>query len=201
MKKNKNILILAAALMVLGVLIIYRILNPFTQPTVDKLTFTGKNNTTANDSRVSKKMNISQKDPVISKFLNKKETTGKTFNDLFSIYHPPHKMGKDFKYTKTQTDVSAVQKRPFIKDPAQIKKEQLQKAKDYITSYTLYGNYESENTRAVFLSKDKLVLLARVGDRLDGKYLIKDIQDTYIKFKALDLNETIHLDIREFSDE
>ena len=45
------------------------------------------------------------------------------------------------------------------------------------------------------------MLVAKIGDRLDGKYLIDDIQDNSIKIKALELNETIHLDMREFNNE
>ena len=70
-----------------------------------------------------------------------------------------------------------------------------------MASYTLYGIYKSENTKAVFLAKNKLILVARTGDRLDGKYLIDDIQDNHIKIRALDLNETIHFDMREFNNE
>ncbi len=45
------------------------------------------------------------------------------------------------------------------------------------------------------------MLVAQIGDRLDGKYLIDDIQDNYIRIKTLEFNETIHLDMREFNDE
>jgi len=83
----------------------------------------------------------------------------------------------------------------------EIKKENVQQIKEYISSYKVNGIYKSKNAKAVFLSKNKLVLVAKIGDRLDGKYLIDDIQDNYITIRALDLNETIRFEMREFNNE
>ncbi len=77
----------------------------------------------------------------------------------------------------------------------------MEEAKEYITSYKLYGSYQQNGTRAVFLSKNKLVLVAKIGDRINGKYLINDINNQQIMIKALDINKTFHLDLREFKNE
>ena len=179
--------------MLLTISIIYRVLNPFVQPRVDKLTFTGNMN-----SKISKVENAMEQtrqgksQTLVSKYLNKSRVSGKVEKDLFSIYRPPQKKKIKMSIKKdiqTQKIIETVKKDPVLE------------AKEYIATYTLYGIYKSEGTKAVFLSKNKLMLVARTGDRLDGKYLIDDIQDNYIKIKALDLNETIHFDMREFNDE
>ena len=179
--------------MLLIISIIYRVLNPFVQPKVDKLTFTGNKNTKISKVEDSIEQSRQSKSQTLAlRFLNKPKVSGKVYKDLFSIYRPPQK--KKIKMPvkidiQTQKMVEIVEKDPVLE------------AKEYIASYTLYGTYKSEDTKAVFLAKNKLVLVARTGDRLDGKYLIDDIQDNYIRIKALDLNEIIHLDMREFNNE
>ena len=193
MKLNKKYIIFVIVFMLLIISIIYRVLNPFVQPRVDKLTFTGnKSNKIIKAENTMEQTRQGRSQPLVSKYLNRSKTSEKVYKDLFSIYRPPQKnkikvlKNKNIKAQKT-IDI--------------IKKDPVSEIKEYIASYTLYGIYKSEDIKAVFLAKNKMVLVARTGDRLDGKYLIDDIQDNYIKIKALDLNETIHFDMREFNDE
>ena len=185
--------------LLLVIAIIYRLLNPFVQSKVDKLTFTGGKTGKTDSQRESGVItdkSKSGKQPLVSRFLNKPKVSAEVHKNLFSIYRPP-----------VQTDIND-EAQDIVNQDIQaghnidnLEKDSIQEIKEYISSYMLYGTYKSENTKAVFLSKDKLVLVAKKGDRLDGKYLIDDIQDNYIKITALELNETIHLDMREFNNE
>ncbi|MFH2059883.1 MAG: hypothetical protein ABIJ59_13395 [Pseudomonadota bacterium] len=196
MKFNKKYIIFSIALMLLIVSIIYRILNPFVQPRVDKLTFTGKKKAQPNNEYAIKKDFRNESQTLVSKFLNKPEVSGKVYKDLFAIYRPFQKVDKT-KAVKIVTNKNDQAQ----KTDSQIRAEAILEAKKYITSYRFYGIYTTKDTKAVFLAKDKLVVVARIGDRLDGKYLIDDIQDSYITITALDLNETIHFYMREFNNE
>ncbi len=194
-KIDKKLMIFIAAAFLLVISIVYRVLNPFEQQTVDRLTHTG-----IKGSKIQKqtKENItpekqSPSQDIVSKFLNKPKTSAKVYNDLFIIYQQPENFDKNH----TIDVLSNID----VQEPDIIKTNPVQQIKDYLCSYKVYGTYKSENIKAVFLSKDKLVLVAKTGDRIDGKYLIDDIQDNYIKIRALDLNETIHLDMREFNNE
>lgn len=71
-------------------------------------------------------------------------------------------------------------------------------AKGRLTEYQFYGSYEVGGTRAVFLGKNKMVVVARAGDRIEGKYLINKIEANEIKIKALDINKTFRIDVEEF---
>ena len=204
MKLSKKHIILILSVFLLIISIIYRVLNPFEQQKVDKLTFTGKKisktDIVAEKSLIPEKKSQSQTQhqpqTLVSKFLNKPEISAKIYKDLFSIYKPPSKQVAVKKvYIPVDKDIQTRQMTNIIK------KDSVQEIKEYLCSYRVYGTYKSENTKAVFLSKNKLVLCAKIGDRLDGKYLIDDIQDNYITIKALALNETIHLDMREFNNE
>jgi hypothetical protein len=193
MNLDKKQIIFIIVFMLLIISIIYRVLNPFVQPRVDKLTFTGnKNNKISKPDDTIKARRQNKPQALVLKFLNKSDISGKVYKDLFSIYRPPQK-------EKIKVPVKKdIQPEKIIEI---VKKDPVLEAREYIASYALYGTYKSKDKKAVFLSKNKLVLVARIGDRLDGKYLIEDIQDNYIKIKALDLNETIHLDMREFNND
>ena len=191
MRFNKKYIIFGIIFMMLIVSIIYRVLNPFVHPTIDKLTFTGNKSINLNKGDKTIKQSGEPKTLVL-KFLNKPKVSGKVYKDLFAIYKPPQK-----KKVKVSIDKD-IQGQKIIDV---VKKDPVLAVKEYIASYKLYGTYKSKDIKAVFLAKNKLVLVAKRGDRLDGKYLIDDIQDNYIKIKALDINETIHLDMREFNDE
>ncbi|MDA3915446.1 MAG: hypothetical protein PF690_00530 [Deltaproteobacteria bacterium] len=197
MKLSKKHIIFIIVVFFLMIAIIYRILNPFVQQEVNTLTFTGEKKSVKTDKAEHAILQAEkvESQTLVSKFLNKPEVSAKVYNDLFSTYKPPNKLAKKKKVNiPADRDIQNRQK-------LDIKKDSLQEIKEYITSYRVYGIYKSENTKAIFLAKNKLVLVAQTGDRLDGKYLIDDIQDNYIKIKALEFNETIRLDMREFNNE
>ena len=197
MKLSKKHIIFIMVVFCLMIAIIYRVLNPFVQQEVNILTFTGEGKSIKTDKAEHAILQAEkvESQTLVSKFLNKPKVSAKVYKDLFSIYKPPNKLAQKKKVSvPADGDVQNRQK-------LDIKKDSVQEIKEYISSYRVYGIYKSENTKAIFLAKNKLVLVAQIGDRLDGKYLIDDIQDNYIRIKALELNETIHLDMREFNDE
>jgi len=197
MRLDKKQILFIIVFILLIISIVYRVLNPFVQPRVDKLTFTGEkiSKTGSVEYKIDQNQH-SEPQTLVSKFLNKPENSGKVYNDLFSMYRDPQKLSE-------KNEVDALDNKDIQDQDAlgMIQQGSVLEAKEYIASYRFYGAYKSEGKKAVFLSKNKLVLVARIGDRLDGKYLIEDIQDNYVKIKALELNETIHLDMREFNNE
>ena len=192
MKFSKKNIIFLVALGGLLISFIYRITNPYVQPRVNTLTHTGK-------AKVPKRNQTkpSEDHTVVSRFFSKKQISGKVYKDLFSLYNPPPKPGEDKKPEAGEKDKEL--KSISLVDP--MEKDPLLAVKEYIVSYRFYGSYNRQGQRAVFLAKNKLVLVARTGDRIDGKYLIEEIQDDFIRIKALELNETIHIGIEEFTDE
>ena len=195
MKVSGRHILFFAVLAILAGVVFYRLQNPFVQKTTDQLTFTGKKNTSNKGVRhtvqpVQEK--IQKETSAFSLFLNKPEVSGEVHKDLFAEYRLP---------VKKRVSVKPAFKKEKPPEPRQPKTDPLVEARKAITSYELYGTFKEGGKKAVFLSKDKLVLVARTGDRLEGKYLIQDIQDTYITFKTLEMNQTLRLDMREFKDE
>ncbi len=146
-------------------------------------------------SEFSESLKPTYSDPLFAAFFHPSHISGVVRKNLFEIYRKPVPLKKaPIKIPEKQPDPDPIPVNlPEKEDP-------VKKVVDYITSFTFLGHYESGSRKAVFLSRNKLVLVARVGDRINGKYLIEQITDDKIKIKALDINETIHLDIKQFKD-
>ncbi len=190
MKINKQYIIFIIVFILLIISIIYRVKNPFVQEEISTLTYTGEKTAIIN-------LVPSQAGTLMSGFLNRSEFSGEIVNDLFSLYNGFNDFkgkteiwGPDGTFTQEQ----GINDEGIIDDP-------VTKISKDLLSYKFYGTYKSQGTRAIFLVRDKLVLVASVGDRIEGKYLIEELKDNYIRIKALDLNETIHIDMREFNNE
>lgn len=188
MKTGRKNIIFAAALGLLILSITYRLMNPYVQPRVKRLTYTGNGQETYKAGKV--KGSLEKRIPP-GDTGGKLKTSRRVYKDLFSVYTPPQ---------RDKPDNSAITTTPgkTIETGTQ---DPLGKIIDHITSYKFYGTYTSGKQKAVFLAKKKLVLVARTGDRIDGKYQIEDIQDDFIRIKALELNETMDINIREFNNE
>ncbi len=198
---GKRKLLFVVVLVLFAMILFYRFQNPYVQEEVDQLTYGRGSDISAEKfkSRVGadtgaqkKALDFSGRAAV---FFEKKEVKRGVQKDLFSIYSPPVKRKK----------VNTVKIRPQQKEASVTESENkanlIRNAREYLTSYRMYGSYKNNGTKAIFLGRDKQVLVARVGDRLDGKYLIDEIDNNKIRIKALDLNETIHLDMQEFKDD
>jgi hypothetical protein len=190
MKITRKNMIFFLALVLLILSIIYRLMNPYVQPRVAKLTYTGsiQRSETMKDLGAEKTKSNGVKEDLAG-ILKKVKTSPRVYRDLFALYTPAQTGQKE----KTVVSIP--------ESSAAIEKDPIGEFKDYIASYRFYGSYNSEGKKAVFLAKNKLVLVARIGDRLDGKYLIDDIQDDFIRIKALELNETIDVHLGEFNDD
>ena len=197
MKLNKQYIIFIIVFILLIIAIIYRVKNPFIQKEVDILTYTGEKKSKINLKQNKRQTGQRQSDTIVSRFLNRSEFSGESIKDLFSLYKNPEDL-QEKREIEGQMGKTIQDKRMINEDGGDDFVSEI--IKDLI-SYRFYGTYKSEDKRAIFLVRNKLVLVASIGDRIDGKYLIEDIQDNYIRLKALDLNEIIHIDIREFNNE
>ncbi len=177
------------------IFLIYRLMNPYVQPRVDTLTYTGKVDNSKNLPTKPGDDGAVAADPFGP--IKDNQLSDKVYKDLFSLYKPPKTDRKEKESIPEKKDSESKNiptLEPVTKDPAVAVKE-------YIASYRYYGSYDRAGEKAVFLAKNKLVLVARTGDRIDGKYEIDDIQDDFIRIKALDLNKTIDINIGEFYDD
>ena len=184
---------LAAAVVLLALTVVYRIMNPYTQDRVQNLTFTNGKGALERGDTSERMTNREPSDSIASRWLNRPRQSGKIVNNLF----PSIEKKEEKREEEMVTIIEPVELPVEIK----VAYDPVQRAKEHIASFTFLGTYQSGGKRAIFMGKDKLVLVARVGDRIGGNYLLEEITDSSVRIKALDINETIHLDIREFNNE
>ena len=218
MTLNKKHIVFGVSVVLLLAAVAYRAMNPFEQARVDTLTYTGAGpgqgiavlgskaqGSAAQEGTASGgKYHMVKKTPedpalrLADAFLNASPVSGAVHKDLFALYRSPETLQKEAQQP-AGTD-PAEKDTALPAEPEQVK-DPLEEVRNYLTSYRIYGGFEGEQEKAVFMAKNKLVLVAREGDRLDGKYLIEDIGDTHIRITALDLNRTLHLNLRDFNNE
>ena len=66
-----------------------------------------------------------------------------------------------------------------------------------LNDFKSFGYLESDEGITLFLERGKQILVVRKGDRIDGKYLIKDITRNELTITAMTINEDIHIDISQ----
>ncbi len=204
MDDRKRKMMFSLTLLVLLASVGYRIMHPYVQPRVDSLTHTGRMPITGNPiSSPEKKSGGGVKtqaysNRIFDQFFNQPVCSGEIVNDVFALHlrEKPQTTSSD-KIAHGLSGASG--KTPPVK-PAPSTSDLLKKTVDYLLSFTFLGGFQRGNEKAVFLSRGNQVLVAKIGDRINGKYLIKAIEDNAITIQALDINETIHLDMREFND-
>ncbi len=194
MRFTRKHMIFWAAAGLLLVSLIYRLMNPYVQPRVDTLTYTGRGSDFKKIKAEPGDERAVAADPFGSS--KGKAVSGKVYKNLFALYKPPQTAGQE-----KQSGGKQDRQLEITSLPGPVTKDPVFAVKEYLASYKFYGSYDSAGKKAVFLAKNKLVLVARKGDRIDGKYEIEDIQEDFIRIKAVDLNQTMDIKIGEFNDD
>jgi hypothetical protein len=68
-----------------------------------------------------------------------------------------------------------------------------------LNDFKSFGYLESSKGITLFLERGKQILVVRKGDRIDGKYIVKDITSKELTLTAMAINEDIHIDISQLN--
>jgi hypothetical protein len=198
MRLNKEHTLFIVVLMLLVMSIAYRRLHPFEQARVNTLTYTGK-------MPAGKPAGTAAPPPddlrpplsnMTDRLLQPPTASGAVYQDLFLSSGPPREPAPPPQGPEIPTgDIDMDNSVHDIQD------DPLEQIKTDIAGFRFYGTYEGEEGRAVFIVRNDKIIVAREGDRIDGKYHVDEIKKTHMKITALQINETIHLDMREFNNE
>jgi len=177
-KKNKR-KILAVLFVVLAVSIGYRITHPFKQQKVNSLTFTG-NKHIKRISKISDKSGsdyTGRSEPIMITFLEKPpHHSGKIVKNIFSskasIPDSEHMASK--LDTEIKQPVKAVES---MKDGSET-------AGSKFGNFKVFGMYEAETDKVVFIERGKDILALREGDMIDGIFLIQQISSQRVSIKS-----------------
>lgn len=189
MSRNGKILIVLLG--VLFIAIIYRILNPYRQPTVAKLKYTGKadrDKTPSHAIRLDEKRLTADQTVLIDLLVNPPRHSDKTVKDMFVLSKTPAVQAEEI---VADPKTSGTAESPLVEKP-----DPYAQINEAIRQFTIFGIYERNKEKVVFLEKGKDVLMVREGDRIDGKYLIERITDQEVVFKVEELNAPITINIQ-----
>jgi len=194
--KHKKI-VFAAAVLLFALSLAYRLMNPYTQKRVERLTFQGAPAVTVDipGSQDTAAVTAEKNDPLLSRTLHQQRCSGNVVHDLFAL--APNR-------EKEESETAEVMAPSFQTEPEVLplppKNDPVQRAVEWVSALQLLGRYESREKTAVFFSRNNRVHVVSAGDTMDDNYRIEEIHKDFITIKAIDINETIHLDTRDFND-
>lgn len=127
---------------------------------------------------------------MVDAFLNPPPHQGEASRDIFAekkevVAVPPPALEKTAAVAAAQP-VAALPEDPR----AQLNKD--------LSGIKVFGSYKRGKENGLFLERGKEILVIHVGDRIDGKYLVKDITDKGITLRAEAINEDVHIDLSDF---
>jgi hypothetical protein len=189
--KDRKKIILIIALCIFAVSLIYRITHPYKQKRVAKLTYTGQQIQLPGEDQTPQNKEASMEEHMVKLdlFLNPpnhvKEVSSNIFSDQKTIPEATEHID-----VETPEDDLPEQ----ITQTAQDTREQVE---NDLSKFKSFGYLEINGTRTLFLERGKQILVIQKGDRIDGKYIVKDITEKELTLTAQSINEDIHIDLSE----
>jgi len=205
MTPEREKLILAASMTVLLFMLIYRVMNPYEQQAVKELKYPAKSQEKAAEEKgkAGKKEDPADEIKVMLQVLrHQPEHSGEVISphffqaipgispvaaapDLANEAEPEKQAEPDFDGDKLET---ASGETP----------DALTALNEMLNQLKVIGVYSSGADRAIFFQRDKQSIIARKGDRLDGKYLVEEITADEVVFKADQVEERVRLSLVPF---
>jgi len=198
--RNKKKL-LALLIVILGISLTWRILHPFRQERVERLTFTGK--APAQDTGTEKKSvgtDPAYQQVLLSLFEKPPVHSGKSLSPAFFQKIP----GVNLTPPPGFLDGSDETVSPGGEQPANAPESDstyaaaLAQVNAELDRFRVIGFYNSGSDHAIFMQRDKQVFIVRKGDRLDGKYRVEEISADTITLWADAVNDKVHINITRF---
>ena len=191
MEKDRKKIILIIALCVFTVSLIYRITHPYKQERVAKLTYTGQHFQIPEKNRGQQGEGSSPEEHLVKLdlFLNPPGHSRNVSSNIFSDQKTIPEVTKHIDTEKPEKDLPEK-----ITQTAPDKRKQVE---NDLSKFKSFGYLESNGERILFLERGKQIMVIRKGDRIDGKYVVKDITQKELTLTALSINEDIHIDLSE----
>ncbi len=191
--RKKQLLIFLG--IIFAISLVYRLLHPFRQQTVEELTYTGERPAAVEVEKVisyQEAMGFSdvKRNVMIDLFFNAPHHSANVMKDIFS--------DKSSGLTRTTSNIAAVSKDTAGKVAMSQKKTPLAQMYQDLSQLKVFGIYEDGSEKVLFLENEKGVTLVRKGDRIDGKYHVKNITDLSLIIRSEKLHMNVSYDISDF---
>lgn len=185
---NKNRVVLGILLCLFAVSLIYRITHPYRQPKVDSLTYTGVSSKEGNSTDIQKESGVSPPEESLIEldmFLDPPSHSRTSTKDIFS---------REYVADNGYMPLDESQIEQISEDVASVADEE-PTIEDDLSNFRAFGYMESGAERILFIERGKQIMLIQKGDRIEGKYIVKDITKTKLTLTVIDNNENIYIDL------
>ena len=184
--REKKVLALLSLLFFLS--LGYRIFHPWEQKRVEKLTHTGER-----EPPVPEKESQGPEtgDVMLNIFLSPRKHSGKARNENFFQTVP----GLEVQSGNPSLSPSAPPAVPEPVVPAELPEEEIYRDMDGLQ---VAGIYMSGADLAVFLQREKQIMVIRRGDRIDGKYLVEKLTSEALTLRSGKNEKTVVIDLKQF---
>ena len=184
MDRNRKILYVLVIL--LGLSLTYRIFHPFQQKEVAFLKYHD-----GAQGRTSRKIPENPANPhrppsVNLSFLDKiAKRSRDVLRNPFFEEKPVEPVEKP---DPTPKQIAPESVKPAPPDPMETVNRELGQMK-------VFGYYEGQGAVKLFVERGKEILVLSEGDKIDGKYLVKEIGSTWVTLRAEHMDQDVHIDL------
>jgi hypothetical protein len=184
MDRNKKILF--ALLILLGLSLTYRIFHPFQQGEVTRLKY--QDGALGPTTRKISKDRVNPNRPPEVKLSLLGKAAGRSRDVLRNPFfeEKPAEPVKAPDPTPKPSEPEPV--RPTPPDPMETLNRDLGQMK-------VFGYYEGLGDMKLFVERGREILVISKGDKIDGKYLVKEIGNTWVTLRAEQIGQDVHIDL------
>ena len=176
--------ILIGLVLFLVVLLMYRVLNPYRQETVARLTYGRTTKITPSAPKTAYGRNAQRPTTVMTAlFTNPPRVVAKTNRDPFRKAAQPAPV-------RASQPVNP-------KPPPAAKPSALDQAKKRLGRFKVFGSFRQKERKSLFLQRGKQVLVITEGDRIDGKFKIESIDGNTAVVSTSDLDTPFEFEFEE----
>ncbi len=173
--------ILIGLCVILAIALTYRLMNPFEQETIERLTFARATKVPPPQTGGSMQ---SQAELRLDLFRSPPLSPVTIQRDLFQKPTLPE-------------PVSGDKPKPKTKKPTPPPKSDRQKTEEHFRRFKTFGSYRHGPNVYLFLQRGKQVLVITRGDRIDGKYFVQEVSEKAATITAANLTDPLKINFDE----
>jgi hypothetical protein len=177
--------LLAGLIVVLVVVLAYRLLNPYEQPTVDSLTYTGRAGVSA---RIDEAVPTVSAGPGVERLLS--GLYGGSPSWTAEVTRNP--------FAKPRPMAAATEAEPVpAPRPVQPVATAEDRVREALGQFQAFGSFVQGGERVLFLQRGKQVILVRENDIIDGRYVVESFTDDTITVTGADMDIPVTVGLKE----
>lgn len=192
MGKDRKKIILVVLLCVFAASLAYRITHPYRQKRVEKLTFSGTIRDAPSKAKKfqNAKTSFTNSDVRLDLFTKPPTHSRNVLKNIF-FNRKPLELAKDSAEHENESIPGRIEK------PVPIEVAKRLQVQEELSHFQSFGYVKDTEGITLFLERGKQILVVQKGDRIDGKYIVKDITTNELTLTAMDINEDVHIDLSQ----